>query len=268
MKAIDFEYDGIALSDKGFMICYFESKGVETVSNGSVITFNTVPTRYGAKFEHTSSQYEECITTTFQICKRCCGARKHEDISLEDARDIMRWLNRKGFHKFKLMDWEYAGFYFEATFNVSKIEFNGRIYGFELEMFTNRPFAIGEPVIINIDNTKANGVKTIFSDSDDEGYIYPDMEITIKEDCTEDNPFTIKNSREDRVMKIKGCKAGEVITINYPMINTTADRKIQNDFNWIFFRIASTFNDRRNDITISHPCTIKIKYNPIIKIGI
>ena len=263
MKAIDFEYDGICLSDKGFMICYFDSTGVETISNGSNITFNTVPTMYGSKFEMIGAQYEEYITTTFQICKRACCPRC-EEVSIEDMRDIMRWLNRKNFHKFKLKDIDYAGMYFEATFNVSKIEFNGKVYGFELEMITNRPFAVKEPVIIHIDNKVRNGKHTVFSMSDEEGYIYPDMEITVKED----GDLIIHNSLEDRTMTIRNCKAGEVIKINYPMISTDKDRKIQNDFEWIFFRIATTFKDRRNDVTISLPCSVKIKYNPIVKVGI
>lgn len=263
MKAIDFEYDGICLSDKGFMICYFDGKSMETVSNGSKITFNTVSTMYGSKFEMISSQYDEYLTTTFQICKRACGPR-HEEISMEEVRDIMRWLNRKNFHKFKLMDTDYAGMYFEATFNVSKIEFNGNVYGFELEMVTNRPFAVKDPVIISIDNKVANGKYTIFSKSDEEGYVYPDMEIKIKEAGT----LTIHNSLEDRTMTIRNCQVDEVITINYPMISTNKDRKIQNDFEWLFFRIATTFRDRRNDITISLPCSIRIKYSPIVKVGI
>lgn len=263
MKAYDFEYDGICLSDKGFMICHFDSNGIETISNGSKITFNTVPTMFGSKFEMTGTQYEEYITTTFQICKRACGPR-HEVVSMEEVRDIMRWLNRKDFHKFKLMDVDYAGMYFESTFNVSKVEFNGRVYGFELEMITNRPYAVKDPVIISINNKTKNGVHTVFSKSDEEGYIYPDMEIEIKEA----GDLVIHNSLEDRAMRIRNCQVGEKITINYPMISTNVDRKIQNDFEWVFFRIATTFKDRRNDITISLPCSVKIKYMPIVKVGI
>lgn len=267
MKAFDFEYDGICLSDKGFMICYFDSKGIETVSNGSRITFNTAATMYGSKFEMIGTQYEEYITATFQICKRACGPRC-EEVSMEDMRDIMRWLNRKDFHKFRLRDNDYAGMYFEATFNVSKIEFNGKVYGFELEMVTNKPFASKDPVIININNKVANDVRTVFSASDEEGYIYPDMEIVIAEDVEENSTLTIHNSLEDRTMTIRNCQPGEVITINYPMISTNMDRKIQNDFDWTFFRIATTFKDRRNDIAISLPCSIKIKYTPVVKVGI
>lgn len=69
MKAYDFEYDGVKLSDIGFIICKFDSSDVDTIDNGSQITFNIVPTLNGMKHELTSSTYEDCLNTTFQICK-------------------------------------------------------------------------------------------------------------------------------------------------------------------------------------------------------
>ena len=264
MKAYDFEYDGLRLSDKGFVICKFDSSGVETIENGSVITFNTVSTMRGVKHELTSVEYADCLTATFQICKNLC-LDKNEEISLEDMRDIMRWLNRKGFHKFKLLDNEYTGIYFEASFNVSKIEVGGRLCGFELEMFTNRPFAIHEPVTVFIKNEVANEIKSVYSKSDDEGYVYPNMEITI----AESGDLEIYSVREDRTMVIRNCVAGEVITVNYPIISSSlSSHKIQNDFNWRFFRIASSFKNRLNEIKISIPCTIKMTYSPVVKVGI
>lgn len=265
MKAIDFYYDGLRLSDFGFIICKFDSDDVETIENGSQITFNAVPTLNGMKHELTSSSYEDCLTTTFQICKNVCDSNQTEEISLDDLRKIMSWLNRKGFHEFRLLDDEHSGIYFEASFNVSRIEMNGSVYGFELEIFTNRPFALRDPIMTKFICATENTVKTIFSESDEEGFIYPDMEITIGVD----GDFEIKNSFNDNVMKIANCKAGEVITVKYPIIKSSlANHKIQNDFNWRFFRIESTFNKKKNEITVTLPCTIIMSYSPIVKVGI
>ena len=264
MKCYDFEYDNILLSDLGFMICQFDSSDVETVSNGSEINFETVSTMNGVKYELTSATYEDCLTATFQICKHPCDYDETE-ISVEDMRKIMRWLNRKEYHKFKLLDDEYSGIYLEASFNVSKVEIDGRIRGFELEMFTNRPFALQEPVLIALDIVEGNEVKTIYSASDEEGYIYPNMEITIGANGV----LEIYNASEDRTMRINNCKKGEVITVEYPMISSSLpSHKVQNDFNWQFFRISSTFKDKENNVTASLPCSIKMEYSPIAKIGI
>lgn len=180
MKAYDFEYDGVRLSEFGFIICKFDSSDVDTIDNGSQITFNTVPTLNGMKHELTSSTYEDCLNTTFQICKNRCDSNQTDTVSFDEMRNIMSWLNRKGFHKFRLLDDDYSGVYFEASFNVSRIEVNGMIYGFELEMFTNRPFAIREPIVTTIKNSSDNGINVIYNESDEEGCIYPDMEITIE----------------------------------------------------------------------------------------
>lgn len=264
MKSYDFEYDGLNLSDKGFIICKFSSDGIETFSNGSYITFNTVSTLRGSKHELSSTEYGECLATTLQICKHPCRTEDAE-ISVDEMRDVMRWLNRKEFHKFKLLNDEYINIFFEASFNVSRVEINGKLVGFELDVITNRPYALHEPIPMTFKNLQENGVFKIHSQSDDEGYIYPEMEITINSDGN----FEMFNDFENRTMRIANCKAGEVITVNYPIIQSSLDEhKIQNDFNWKFFRIANTLRNRLNKITISIPCTIKLKYSPIVKVGI
>ena len=286
MKAFDFEYDNIRLSDKGFMLCRFDSGGMETVSNGSEISFNTVPTINGQKHQLTSSEYGNCLTTTLQICKNLCDDYNME-ISVEDMRDIMRWLNRKEYHKFKIIDDEYSGFYINASFNVSKIEINGAVCGFELELFSDTPFMLQEPVIVNIDVKEsdlteqcimANGtimsntcIRKFYSKSDEEGYIYPDMVIKIDDGVIGKPTLEIYNITEDRLMRIANCEAGEEITINYPMISSSLQshsNTIMNDFNWRFFRVSSSFRNRENKVAISLPCSIKLTYSPIVKVGI
>lgn len=264
MIAYDFEYNGRNLSDFGFIICSFDSKGLETVSDGSQITFNTISTMGGKKHKLVSTQYDDCLTTTFQICKHSC-ANGVQPITPSEHRELTRWLNRKKFLKFKPLSEEYIDVYFEATFNISKIELNGKIYGLELEIITNAPFAFKEPRTITIKNTEQNGKHSINDTSYEEGYIYPYVEITINED----GDLSIYNAIEDRETCIANCVSGEVITLDYPIIQSSiSSHNIQNDFNWKFFRVANTYDNSRNDLTISIPCTMKVKYSPIVKIGL
>lgn len=220
----------------------------------------------GTKHQLISSEYADCLTATIQICKNVCNNVGYE-ISVEDARDIMRWLNRKGFHKFKLLDEEYSGIFFNASFNVSKIELNGRIVGFELNMVTDAPFGYQEPVVLDFDMS-ANIIKGIYNRSDMEGFVYPNMTIVVKQA----GDFELRNLAEDRVMIIKNCSAGETITIDYPLITSSLGNsrktKIQNDFNWVFFRLSSTFKNKSNEITSSLPCSMIIEYLPVAKVGI
>ena len=305
MKAVDFEYNGKRLSEFGFMICSFDSKGVETVS-GSEISFNTVSTFNGSKFELTSAVYENCLEATIQICKNICSGEALE-IQPREFRELTKWLNRKKFLKFKIFDENYYDLFFEASFNISRIEVNGKLVGLELQVKTNRPFPLKEPKIITVScsdekevygwekykgnsklgyvtsensNAYPSGMHTdgysyisvgqvyidsINDTSYEEGYIYPYVEITVNEDGN----LKIHNSIENRETYIANCKAGEVITMDYPIIQSSlSSHKIQNDFNWNFFRIANTYEKSRNDLTISLPCTIKIKYSPIVKVGL
>lgn len=264
MKAHDFTFDNKKLSDYGFVICHFGDEGLSTISNGSVITFNTVSTLNGSNHYLASTQYEECLATTIQICKSSC-IKDIEEITSTELRELTRWLNRKDFKKFKILDEDHIDIYYMVAINISRIELNGKIYGLELSIITNRPFALKEPNIITIRNTKSNGTYSINDTSYEEGYIYPKTEITINQS----GDLKIHNAIEDRTTFIGGCTAGEIITMDYPLIQSSdSSHAIQNNFNWNFFRIANTYNNSRNDLTISLPCTIKIEYSPIVKVGL
>lgn len=264
MKAFDFEYAGRKLSSFGMVICNFGDKGLDTISNGSQITFNTISTLGGSKHRLTSTTYDDCLEATIQICKSSCDSGIME-ISSTEFREIVKWLNRKKFLKFKILDEDHIDLYYEASFNISRIEIDGKLYGLELEVTTNRPFALKEPRIMTIRNTEQNGRHSINDTSYEEGYIYPHVEIIVNEDGN----LKIHNAIENRDTYIGNCVAGEIITLDYPVIQSSiSSHNIQNDFNWNFFRIANTYENSRNDLTISLPCTIKIEYSPIVKVGL
>lgn len=264
MKAYDFEYDGLNLSDKGFMLCSFDKSKIDTVENGVEINMETSPFYNGDVNYILTANYESTLTATFQICKNPCTG-EDLNITVDEVRDMASWLCRKGFHKFKIFDDDYLNVYYEATFNMSRIIRNGNVIGLELEMITNRPFGVMEDTVINIKNEIENGVENFYSISDDEGFIYPKVKIIIKQD----GDLKISSIFVQRDTIIKNCKAGEIIEMDYPVIKSSLEsHKIQNDFNWNFFRIENKFKDKRNLIQISIPCEIEMIYSPIAKIGI
>lgn len=265
MKAFDFSYGDKNLSDFGFILCNFGgSKGLETVSDGCQITFNTVPVLDGSKHNLMSTKYEECLEDVWQICKHSCKDGIQE-VTESEHREITKWLNRKKFLKLKILDESHIDIYYEAVFNISKIKIDGKLFGFELEVRTNTPFALKEPRIINIKNLVENGKHSINDTSYEEGYIYPYVEIVV----SQDGNLNIHNAIEDRSTYIANCIAGEVITMNYPVIQSSnSSHNIQDDFNWNFFRVANTYENSRNDLTISLPCSIKLEYSPIVKVGL
>lgn len=265
MKAHDFSYDGVRLSDLGYMICRFGGGGIDTIQNGSEISFNTVPSKNGQQHYLTSSVYEDCITATIQICKNQCDFGTME-ISVAEQREIMRWLNSRTFKKLRFIDTdgELARIYYNASFNVSRVDIDGRTVGFELEVYTDRPYALQEPVSIKIENDDPGEVLSYYSESDEEGFLYPEMKMKIKGD----GDLTVHSITENRDMVIRGCKTDEVITVSYPIISSSIEEhEVMNDFNWVFYRVSNTFRSSKNEFTVTLPCSIEITYSPVVKIG-
>ena len=265
VKAYDFEFDSHRLSDFGCIIANFDGeKGLETI-DGAEISFNTISSLGGSKSHLISTQYESCLETTIQIAKYSCSTDIQE-ISSTEFREISSWLNRRKFLKFKILDENHIDIYYMASVaSIGRIELNGRLMGLELNIVTNSPHAFKEPRIITIKNLVVDGKHSINDTSYEEGYIYPYIEITINADGN----LNIYNAIEDRNTYIANCVAGEVITMDYPVIRSSvSSHNIQNDFNWNFFRVANTYENSRNDLIISLPCSIKIEYSPIVKVGL
>lgn len=266
--AMDFAYDGHYLSDYGFIVCDFDSSsGTDIASAGSVISFNTVPREKGKIWSLTSTQYDECVQAVFQICK---NPNLYDDLRITDDeyRNLIRWLNRREFLKFQILEDENAervNRYYQASFNVSKIKIDDILYGLELTMQTDRPFAYGDNQRIILNITDTNRKYTVYDVSDEVGFVYPSMKIT----CNAAGNLTIHNDLENCTTEIKNCKKGEVITINgdilYIESSLSSHADICNDFNYRFPRIGNTYQSRENHITASLACKIEITYTPIVK---
>ena len=102
--------------------------------------------------------------------------------------------------------------------------------------------------------------------SDEIGYTYPNLTITINID----GDFEMYNENTNSRMVIKNCSVGEVITIDgdAKIISTSNDMHkstLHNDFNFEFFKIGNTLESRNNRIYFSLPCKCVLKYTPIIK---
>lgn len=268
MYACDFEYDSQYLSDYGFVICSFGGiSDFDTVSAGSKITFNKVSRHYGKRYSLTGTQYDECITATFDICKNPnINDIGNMEISDNEYRELMRWLNRREFLKFALLkvsaeDGEPC--YFKVSFNVEKIKISEKLYGLRLNMESDKPFGYGYERVISL-NFDKNTSKILNDNSDEIGSIFPTVIIK----CNQDGDITLHNDLENCTTAIKNCKAGEVITLHGDsQIITTSliEHDICNDFNYEFFRIGNTYGNRNNKITVSLACNVTIRYSPVIK---
>lgn len=266
MYAIDFEYDGQYLSDYGFIICHFDaSRGANVADAGSRITFNKISRNNGKSYSLTSTKYSECVTCTFDICKDPDRyGDENREISNLEYRNLMRWLNRREFLKFQALNNEKTVCYFNVSFNISKILIAERLYGLRLTLESDRPFGYGQEQSVSFTFTDASEIKILRDISDEVGYTYPDMTII----CNADGDLSIHNELEHCTMVIKNCSIGEIISIKGEtqiISSSYSSHDICNDFNYEFFRIGNTIDSRNNNISVSKPCHIVIKYIPIIK---
>ncbi len=266
MYAEDFEYDGRYLSDYNFIICNFGDKGIENISGGSDISFNKVMREQGKIYGLSGTQYGECLECSFQICKNPCIYNDY-GIDNEEYREIMRWLNRREFLPFKPFNGETGGneeIWFNGSFNINKLIMNGKTYGLELTLVTDKPFGYGKEISKIFGFTAGNQIKVFTDTSDEIGITYPDMKIR----CMSSGDLTIENTTYPCSTVIKNCSYGEIINITggTKIITTSlADHDIADDFNYEFFKVENKFGQRDNKIRVSMPCEIKMSYYPIIK---
>lgn len=266
MYTCDFEYDGKLLSDFKFVICSFNgSSDFDTVDAGSKIQFNTVSRHRGKLFSLVGTEYSECITATIDICK---DPSLHDDLQITDDeyRALMRWLNRNEFLKFRIIygDDSRTPCYYNASFNVEKVMVNNNLYGLELSMETNKPFGYGEEVTTSFSIDDVSKTYSLSDESDEIGYTYPSLKIT----CNEAGDLTLSNDATGCNMVIKNVSAGEVITLDGSthIIKSSLDgHKLYNDFNFDFFNIGNSYANRENKISSSLKCVLEITYSPIIK---
>lgn len=267
MYAIDFEYDGQYLSDYGFIICEFEkARGLQVKSAGSKVSFNKVSRHGGKKFSIAGAKYDECITTTFDICKNAEEYDMNEmEITNDEYRDIMRWLNRKEFLKFQLLDdQDRDNCYYFASFNIDTLFVSDKLFGMRLTMETDKPFGYGQDQEIKWTFASPNITKLLSDVSDEVGIIYPD--VTIK--CMRNGDLELLNSDTNCRVMLRNCSVGEIITMKGDIMTIATSynsHDIVNDFNYQFLKIGNTINNRSNHITASNPCEVTIRYTPIIK---
>lgn len=265
MLAEDFVYDGIQLSSKGYIVCDFDGQSdVNIVDVGSTISFNKIKRDSGRIYTLASATYDECVTCTFDICKDDCKNNGVAEISTDEFRELMRWLNRREFLPFRIVNRNQTVCWYNASFNIDKIIVGGRIYGARLTMETDRPFGYGDTKNLAHSFGNDNTAWTVSNFSNEIGYIYPVVTIH----CLADGDLSIHNDIENCTTTIKNCSLGETITLNgetQTIISDSTNHKINNDFNWEFFRLGNKINNQQNNITVSKPCKLEIKYAPIIK---
>ena len=262
MKATDFIYDGIQLSELGYIIAYLDGgSSLGAVDTDSQRAFSNL-SLFGGKWQPvTVATYKDSLRFNFSVIKNPCNGDNAE-IPLEDIRVFKRWLNRPDFHELRIIDDQFEGIFWKGSANVKEVHSSGVCVGFDVTFYTDRPFALADEV--GLFGSATDDEEIIFMDVSDEiGRIYPEFIVKV----LSAGDLTITNNRDSLPTVVKNCSVNETITFSKILQVTTdkATHNLSNDFNWHFPRIINDFDNIENIFTFSLPVEYSIKYNPIVK---
>lgn len=267
----DFEYDGVLLSEVGYALMAFDGVKDGELDTDSQITFNHMSMMRGKYQPFSSYIYDDVLKMEFYIGKDMCRygtSVKSTDynISVSEMAFLKRWLSRPTPHVLRAIgDDSYTGVFWRGSFIVEEYTLGDGRIGAHLTFECDAPFGYMDTIVVN-GEVGANEEFVYNCTSDEVGYIYPKLNITLKED----GDLRFGNGHDERETVIKNCVAGEVITIteNLQISSSVSAHKIMNDFNFVFYRVSSTFRNVENSIKANLPIEFTIEYNPYAKVVI
>ena len=259
VDAKGFTFAGKTSDEFGLIMCSFEGSEPSDTSGGK-IEFTKIDSSIQNRWYKTgNANYSEPLQFSFQIVKST-----FEPFDAYDYSSIARWLVRKdGYKDFMITRSDYDNIHFNVQMNIEPIEVAGNIVGITVNGITDSPFGYNQLITKTID---VNGSDTFsFVDMSDEiGYIYPDIEIEVKDNCD----VIITNTHENRTFSLKNCVANEIIKINGKLLQmtTNANRNLYDNTNYIYPRIANDYDNRKNIFKIQGNCIVTMRYREIRKV--
>ena len=267
---IDFEYAGHRLSDFGCILCSIDSNsGKYDVEIGCDITFTEVKNNISSIRSVASSRYENVYTATFDIIKYNCN--DHDDVYMSslEARNITKWLNRREYHKFMLVNdlSDDSNVHYYGSFNVKQIMFGYNILGLSLTFTSNAPYGFGDMIENKMMLLNPGEISRLHGDSDEYGIIYPKTIIR----CFSNGDLKITNHTTGTSLEVKKCKNKEIVTIDGEhriIYSSDTHTTLPNDFNYEYLDILVDETDSENEYSSTLPCELTVEYLPVRKVGV
>lgn len=269
MDFIDFIYDGKRLSSFGLVLCMFE-KNEDVQEVGNFINLNATKPVLADHAYAIGPSYDEQAIFAFEICRDNCSELADFPLSDIEIRNVFRWLNRKGFHKFQPIyrDGEFSDCFYLSSFpEIRLIKIGRNVVGFSVQMNCNAPYAYGDARHVR-GSLNSSGRLSVESYSDELGYVY--MYGKIK--ALSAGNLELRNELDPGyVVTINNVARNEEIEFAGPMKQAkplTTHSKFPNDFNYNFPRMVSTWSEQTNKFYSNIPCEIDMYYYPIRKVGL
>ena len=262
MEKCDFTFRGESLSSYDLIMCNFSNPSLGPVATDSQRTFTSIPMFGGRRFPFLFTTYDSTLVITFSVCK--APKAESEIITPLEAAVIKRWLSSPTPEEFRIdAIGDYAQVRWYGSFNVEEVHYYGDCVGFNLTFTSTAPFGYYDDIELS-GEAAANVPITIYDISDEEGYLYPDLTVTLKEGGN----LVITNELDGRTTVVNNCTSGESIKFSHllQISSSISSHKLGNDFNYRFLRINNKYDNTVNKISFSLPCEYKLTYRPIAKV--
>ena len=259
----DFIFNGRSLSSFGYVLINTNTEDTQDVSEMELEYIK------GARNDRSYSagyKYDANLTATYTIIKNFCEFPDDQDMTDEEVSEMTRWLCRKQYKWFRFVDEDEDNndeVWYKAQWTVKKKFIGDSVVGLDITVHTNAPYGFSKEIVHEY-NTQSF---TINVDSDEEGYIYPDITIEL----LEGGDLELTNAYEDRTTGLKKCVAGETITLlgyEVQQIESTATHDFITEFNYKFPRLCCEYMNAVNEFEVNLNSKITMKYREIRKVGL
>lgn len=258
----DFVFDKVALSDLGYIAVFQSSEEQVVVSEMSL---NTVKGARSDKSHATSYTYPNNYSDTFMILKNPCEYNDDEmDLTNKEISELIKWLCRKEYKWFRFVDDDDDDeIWYEVKFDAKKEYAGERVIGLSLTVEANTPYGFTKE---KTRKYTASPMK-IKVHSDEEGYIYPTVRITLRQGGN----LVLTNTFENRSTTLKNCVNNETIVLYgddlQQIVSSNPNHDYVTEFNYKFPRLCNKYNEYLNTFTSNLPCDISFTYREIRKVG-
>lgn len=254
-KVVDFTYDSKSSRDIGLKIVNFSSGGMDTDSIGipfeieeTKIKRNPIPLFYGV-------EVTPKLSFKLQLAYLPDGLEGQNLITRQTMGAISKWLFKREYKLFKIMDTDYTNIVYNCMFqNPKQIQIGNIPYGIEVDVICDRPYGFYPKTISK--NIVTSQSFIIRNEGFDNDYILPEIQFTTGATT---NQLTITNITDNnKQMIFTGLNPNETIYINnrtQQIISSTGLNRNSN-FNFSWFRITPAYD---NQISIVGTSTVEFR---------
>lgn len=261
----NFVYDGRSLADFGYLLVI---EGEEDTVNISNIEYDTIKSARNDRSYNVGYKYGENYSRTYFIMKNLCNDPEDEFLTDYDISELMRWLCRKQYKWLKFVDEDNMGaddeIWYQAYFTAEKEYVGEHVIGLRLTVHTNAPYGFTRLKRKEFTDTYF----TLNVNTDEEGYIYPDVTIQVG------TPGTLQfiNTTENRITELKNCVRDEIIVLSgydiQEISSTNTNHDYITEFNYKFPRLFYEYNNGINKFSVNLYSKVTMEYREIRKVGL